>query len=94
MIAGVEIDARGCRLLLVSLAGEQVAREFVPLDSLDMDAVIDAVGDGIDAILIGMPGVSLLGCGVAVPGIVDQLHDSVDCARAVQLEWRSSPAGA
>ena len=89
LTVGVEIDAASCRLLLVTLKGERVAMSDIPLASTEVGAVANAITDGIDALLAGRDRATLLGCGVAVPGMVDPARQMVDSAP--RLGWESVP---
>ena len=77
VIAGVEIDATYCRVMLVSLTGETLAETTIPLAETDVASVTDAVAEGVDAVLGGYARSALLACGVAAPGLVDRLNDTV-----------------
>jgi N-acetylglucosamine repressor len=86
---GIEIDAAACRLLLVTLQGERLAKLTMPLATSSIDAVVDAIASGIDQLFIDQDRDALLGCGVAVPGLVDRINDTVDSP--MRLGWSNVP---
>ncbi|HEV2528628.1 MAG TPA: ROK family protein [Thermomicrobiales bacterium] len=85
LTVGVELDATNCRLLLVTLHGERLALSDVPLGSTEPTTVVEAISDGIDGLFAERDRGALLGVGVAVPGLVDQQHQTV--ASAPRLGW-------
>src|SRR6478609_2833195 len=86
---GVEIDATVCRLLLVTLHGEHLVKLDMPLATPVIESVIEAIATGVEQLFIGQNRVSLLGCGVAIPGLVDRIHDTVDSP--IRLGWSNVP---
>ncbi|MGH2531526.1 MAG: ROK family protein [Thermomicrobiales bacterium] len=89
LVVGVEIDAAGCRLLLVTLRGESVAAVDLPMATPRVEVVVDTIAAGIDALFADRDRSALLGCGVAAPGLVDPAQDTVDSA--TRLGWRGVP---
>ncbi len=77
VVAGIEFDATFCKVLLVSLTGETLAETTIPITETDVASVVDAVCEGIDAVLEGYSPAALLACGVAAPGLVDRIEDTV-----------------
>lgn len=88
-VAGVEIDASGCRLILVDLHGERVALTDVTLGATGLDLTVDAIAAGLDTLLGARDRSALLGCGVAVPGLVDPATETVDSVS--RLGWSGVP---
>lgn len=88
-MVGVEIDAATCRLLLVTLHGERLAMTDLPLESTDAPAVVETIAKGINSLFGANDRSRLLGCGVAVPGLVDPANDTVDSA--ARLGWEGVP---
>ncbi len=86
---GVEIDRSGCRVALVDLRGASLRRSEVPPRSVAVDDVIRAVMTGIEDVCSDHQRERLLGCGVAVPGLVDPGNDTVDCRAS--LGWSGVP---
>lgn len=89
LVVGAEIDARSCQLLLVSLTGERLAETAVPLSTTEVDAVVDAIAAGIASLFIDRPRATLLGLGVAIPGLVNRADDSV--ALPSPFDWKAAP---
>ena len=89
VVVGTEIDARSCRLLLVSLSGDRLAEIAVPLGATGVDDVVDAIAAGIDALCIDRPRAALLGLGVAIPGLVNRADDTV--ALPAPFGWKAAP---
>ncbi len=89
LAVGVEIDAGSCRLLLVTLDGEQVTSHEFPADTSHVNIFLDALANEIDVLFLGRVRDALIGCGVAVPGLIDLQHDTVDCA--ARLGWHDVP---
>lgn len=87
LAAGIEVDAAACRCLLTTLDGGEVAAIEVPVADGD-DAVFAAIEAALRAALGGRDRRALLGCGLAVPGVVDPRDDTVDAPR---LGWRRLP---
>lgn len=91
-VVGVEIDAGVCRMVLVTLDGEQLAASELITDTANVGALLAALVDAVDALLLGRDRQTLLGCGVAIPGVVIVAEDTVDCM--ARLGWRDVPLGA
>jgi N-acetylglucosamine repressor len=89
LVAGVEIDAASCRFLLATLHGEQLVSIERPMASSDAATVVETIAAGIEALVADRDRGLLLGCGVAVPGLVDLAHNMVDCA--TRLGWKGVP---
>lgn len=89
LVVGVEVDVGMCRLVLVTLDGERLASRELIADTANVVALLDALVDAVDALLLGRGRQTLLGCGVAVPGIVNVAEDTVDCSS--RLGWRDVP---
>jgi glucokinase-like ROK family protein len=89
LVVGVEIDASACRLLLVTLNGEHLAATTVPLAATDLAAVTDAISAGIDMLFADRQRSALLGCGIAIPGLVDRVNDTV--ALPAPFDWDAAP---
>jgi predicted NBD/HSP70 family sugar kinase len=89
LAAGVEIDASGFHVLIASVTGERLASDIVPLDSTEPSAVADALAAALAALIAGQSGAQLLGCGVAVPGLVNRLNDTVDLPEP--FAWEDVP---
>jgi predicted NBD/HSP70 family sugar kinase len=89
VVAGIELDASVCRLLLVGLHGERLASLELPLASTQAAEVVETMAVGLDDLVAGRDRSTLLGCGVAVPGLVDLARDTVDSA--VRLGWEGVP---
>jgi len=89
---GVEIDRSVCRLALADLQGAVLRRRDIPLSSTAVAEVIDAVMGGIEALCPDAERERLLGCGLAVPGLVNPENDTVDCRAS--LGWRDEPVRA
>lgn len=89
LVAGVELDVAGCTLFLVTLHGEQIARVDLPLASTRVETVVETVATGIEGLLDGKEPSTLLGCGIAVPGLVDPAGDTV--ASPTRLGWQAVP---
>ena len=86
---GVEIDAAVCRLLLVTLHGEHLVNLDMPLATPSVETVVEAIASGIDQFFIDQDRGALLGCGVAIPGLVDRINDTVDSP--IRLGWSNVP---
>ena len=86
---GVEIDASVCRILLVTLRGERLLMCDVPLELPSIESVVEAIATGIDQLFIARNRDALVGCGVAVPGLVDRNNDTVDSP--IRLGWSNVP---
>jgi predicted NBD/HSP70 family sugar kinase len=88
LVAGVELDATTCRFLLATLDGKQLALLEVaaPAELADLP---DAITHGLDNLFMGWNRQALVGCGVAVAGLLDQTHDTVDFA--ARHNWRNVP---
>ena len=82
---GIEIDASMCRLLLVTLRGERLLMCDVPLATPSIETVVAAIANGVDQLFIDQHRDSLLGCGIAIPGLVDRVNDTVDSP--MRLGW-------
>lgn len=89
LVVGTEIDARSCRLLLVSLTGERLAEAAIPLSATNISAVVDAIAAGIASLFVDHPRAALLGLGVAIPGLVNRADDSV--ALPAPFDWTAAP---
>lgn len=89
LVVGIEIDVGVCRLVLVTLDGERLTSRELIADTGNVDALLAALVDAIDALLPGRDRQALLGCGVAVPGVVNVAEESVDCM--ARLGWRDVP---
>lgn len=89
LVVGVEIDATTCRLLLVTLHGERLAMIDLPLETTEVANVVETIATGIDSLFSNGDRSRLLGCGVAVPGLVDPANDTVDSA--ARLGWEGAP---
>ena len=89
LVVGVEIDAAGCRFLLAGLHGEPLASVELPLDDTRVETVVDCIESGIDSLCQGQDRATLLGCGVAVPGLVDPARETVDSVS--RLGWEGVP---
>lgn len=86
---GIEVDRSCCRVVLVDLRGAVLRRaEFTPRSDAAGD-IIDAIAQGLGALCSPEERERLLGVGVAIPGLVDPLHDTVDCR--VSLGWADVP---
>lgn len=88
LAVGVEIDAGGCRLLLVTLHGERLATADLRFATARVEAVVETIAAGVDALFAGRERSALLGCGVAAPGLVDLERRTVDSAA---LGWAGVP---
>jgi predicted NBD/HSP70 family sugar kinase len=86
---GIEIDAACCRVVLVDLRGTVLRQTEVRLRSTELEALLDAIESGIDRIRGIEEQGRVLGYGVAIPGLVDQAHDTVDCRAS--LGWADVP---
>ncbi|CAA9557895.1 MAG: hypothetical protein AVDCRST_MAG73-3372 [uncultured Thermomicrobiales bacterium] len=89
LVVGLEIDASSCRLLLVTLHGERLSMVELPLERSEVATVVEVVAAGVNSLLTNRDRSTLLGCGVAVPGLVDPANDTVDSAR--RLGWEGTP---
>jgi len=89
VVVGVEIDVGVCRLVLVTLDGERLTLRELIADTGDVDVLLAALVDAVDALLLGRDRQALLGCGVAVPGVVNVAEETVDCMD--RLGWRDVP---
>lgn len=88
LTVGAEVDAGGCRLLLASLLGERLATADLRFATAGAAAVVETITAGIDSLFAGRDRSALLGCGVAVPGLVDPARETVDSA---PLGWEGVP---
>jgi predicted NBD/HSP70 family sugar kinase len=89
LVVGVEIDAAECRFLLASLHGARIETVGLPLPATDLESVVETILSGIDRLFSGRERSALLGCGVAVPGLVDLSKDLVESD--ARLGWRGVP---
>lgn len=89
LVVGVEIDVGVCRLMLVTLDGERLTLRELIADTGNVDVLLAALVDAVDALLLGRDRQALLGCGVAVPGVVNVAEETVDCM--ARLGWRDVP---
>ncbi len=85
---GVEIDAHLSRFLLVTLDGEPLARGERPTPARP-EELPETIAAGLDELLGGPPARMPIGCGVAIPGLVDVGRGTVDFAD--RLGWRGVP---
>ncbi|HEU5330811.1 MAG TPA: ROK family transcriptional regulator [Thermomicrobiales bacterium] len=88
LVASVELDATTCRFLLVTLDGERLAlhEQAAPAELADLP---DAIARGLDHLFVGWNRPGLVGCGVAVAGLLDLARDTVDFA--TRHDWRHVP---
>jgi predicted NBD/HSP70 family sugar kinase len=89
LAVGVEIDASVCRFLLVTLHGERLVTLDAPRETSSIESVVEAIATGLDQLFIDQYGDALLGCGIAVPGLVDRVNDTVDSP--MRLGWSNVP---
>lgn len=89
LVVGVEIDVGVCRLVLVTLDGERLISRELIADTANVDVLLAALVAAIDALLLGRDRQALLGCGIAVPGVVNVAEATVDCL--ARLGWRDVP---
>ncbi|HEV7217157.1 MAG TPA: ROK family transcriptional regulator, partial [Chloroflexota bacterium] len=88
LVAGVELDSTTCRFLLATLDGEQLALLEVAAPA-ELADLLDTIAHGLDSLFVGWNRQALVGCGVAVAGLLDQTHDTVDFA--ARHTWRNVP---
>jgi glucokinase len=69
--------------------GERLDGVELPLLEHDLESVVGTIASGIDRLLLGRDRAALLGCGVAVPGLVDPLGDAIDSDE--RLGWKAVP---
>jgi predicted NBD/HSP70 family sugar kinase len=86
---GIEIDDDTCRMVLVDLRGGVLARTEVAPRSNGVGDTIDAIATGIDTLCSPDHRCLVLGCGVAIPGLVNPTDDTVDCHSG--LGWNNVP---
>lgn len=89
LVVGVEIDARVCRLALVNLDGATLQQRDLAVADTAVERVLDLLAAGIDALFAGRDRRALIGCGVAVPGLIDTGADLVRFATG--LGWTATP---
>ncbi len=75
LVAGIEVDAEYCRVLVANLNGDPVAESSTPLAGYDPCSVVDCCAESLSRLVERE---ILLGCGVAFPGLVDRRADTVD----------------
>lgn len=88
LVAGIEIDLTLCRFVLVTLAGQTLRQTTrpTPASADDLPATIIA---GLATLLGTRRRETLLGCGLAIPGVVDHTRDVVSFAG--RPGWRDLP---
>jgi N-acetylglucosamine repressor len=89
LVVGVELDTSECRLVLVNLQGERQSSLDLSIAATQPATVVERIAASVDDLVAGWDRSTLLGCGVAVPGLVDLERDTVDSA--VRLGWEGVP---
>ncbi len=90
LVVGIEIDSDKCHIVLVDLDGRvlNVTDCTVPFDST-VDDVLNLIVQSVEDIFAGRPRRALLGCGVAVPGLVSTEGDRIIFSS--HLGWENVP---
>lgn len=89
LIAGVEIDSQLCQIALVDLDGRVLDSIELPVTSTEIAAFTHLIHEGIAQLLARHDSSSLIGCGVAVPGLIDPGGERVSYAGT--LNWSDVP---
>lgn len=87
LAAGIEVDAEGCHCMLTTLDGRELTTSNVPATE-SSERFLDAIESGLRDLLQGRERRALIGCGLAVPGLVDSAEDTVTAPR---LGWHRLP---
>lgn len=87
-VAGVEVGAGGCSLVLAALDGTVRARSRWACDDADAGASVARIAREVEQVCAGWHGGRIIGCGVAVAGIVDPSRDTV---ASTGLGWDAVP---
>lgn len=88
---GACVDDDPIRMVLTDLRGNTLARHHAPLPLDGVDSVVQAVDQGIDALLAAtdLPRMRVLGLGLAISGVVD--HSLGICRHSAILDWHDVP---
>lgn len=88
VLAGVEIGAKHCTFVLLSLDGTVLAQHERQVDDTDVQAVVTLIMEEMTTFFTTRSWDALIGCGIAVAGVVDPVSDTV---RAAGLGWDDAP---
>ncbi len=95
LTVGVDLGERGLRVEAFDLAWQRRADVFVDLDARDSDpaTVVERIAAAVGSVVreASLPGASLLGVGVSVPGVVERTADASIFAPA--FGWDGLPLG-
>ncbi len=89
---GVKLTEREVIAVLTDLDATVVARRVVAVGRPDLDTVVGAIAECVDALLPGAGGRPVYGVGVGLAGVIDRDHGIV--RRATYTAWQSVPLGA
>ncbi len=87
IVAGFELDSSMCHAIIVDLDGHILRQQELPVTTTCVEALLALVEQGIKCLLSDRNPGALIGCGVAVPGLIDTFGDSVTYADS--LGWDS-----
>ena len=88
LIAGVEIDSQLCLIALVDLDGRVLDTVELPVSGTDLSTIVLLIQEGISQLLTHHDS-GLIGCGVAVPGLIAPSGERVIYAGT--LNWIDVP---
>lgn len=88
VLAGVEVGAKCCTFVLLSLDGTVLAQRERQVDDTEVQAVVTLIVEEMTTFFTTRSWDALIGCGVAVAGVVDPVSDTV---RAAGLGWDDAP---
>jgi len=88
VLAGVEVGAKHCTFVLLSLDGTVLAQHERQVDNINVQAVVTLIMEEMTTFFTTRSWDALIGCGIAVAGVVDRASDTV---RAAGLGWNDAP---
>lgn len=90
LVVGAEIDSEECKTVLVDLDGRVLdTRYHAVAGAHSVPHMIDLIVRGVNALFADRDRQALLGCGVAVPGLVS--IDGSQISYSSNLEWENVP---
>ena len=85
---GAEIGGQACQVVLTDLHANVFQSVVIPLSSLDVETVLNALVEGVRQVIQGVEARRVLGIGVGVPGLIDPRQSLV--TYSVVLGWQEA----